>query len=78
MTITLRNNFHNSEVRLRVERLPATLTRSQTTRAIRVLCGLVDCTCGAVRGPQWHGEERLSVTADTDSEGQAVWRIEEI
>jgi len=65
-TITLKNNFHNTSTRLRVTDLTlatdldtetdfvCTITKSQYERAKRKLCGMKDCTCGSVRGPQVH------------------------
>jgi hypothetical protein len=59
--ITLKNNFHNTEIRVRASSV-ATLdlyrgegTKAQraTARRIRTkLCGSSSCTCGIVRGPQ--------------------------
>jgi len=47
--IMLRNEFHNSEVRIRDLGKP---TRNQYRRVRRMLCGMSDCKCGIVRGPQ--------------------------
>ena len=52
--ITLRNDFHNTEVRLRAKRGDR-LTPSQIRRAWETLCGIPGCTCGGPlgeRGPQ--------------------------
>ena len=52
--ITLRNDFHNTEVRLRAS-VGDSLTKSQVTRSRRILCGIKGCKCGgylAERGPQ--------------------------
>jgi len=43
MIITLKNDFHNTEVRLRVPRLPCELSKHQINRAQRELCGMPDC-----------------------------------
>ena len=54
--IALRNNFHNTEVRLRAS-IGDTLTPAQLRRARRELCGTPTCVCGGEageRGPQWH------------------------
>ena len=54
-TITLRNDFHNSEASVRVDDLPHRLSRAQISRLRRELCGSNDCTCGGnlgERGPQ--------------------------
>jgi hypothetical protein len=59
--VTLANNFHNTETRVRTQVLDhgthheITLTKSQMSRAAHVLCGIAGCTCGGpagIRGPQ--------------------------
>lgn len=55
MIITIRNDFHGTESRIRVKALPAVLTDSQVRRVRRELCGMADCRCGGVlnqRGQQ--------------------------
>ena len=67
--ITLKNDFHNTEVSVRTDflshgdgRYSIVLTKSQGTRVRRKLCGLGDsCTCGGVRGPQEHQGHRFFV-----------------
>ena len=54
MKITLRNDFHNTAVRLIVapDKPPSP---SQMRRSRRTLCGIRECTCSGalgVRGPQ--------------------------
>ncbi len=52
--ITIRNDFHNTEVRIRAN-IGEELTWSQIMRARRKLCGIAGCTCGGPcgeRGPQ--------------------------
>jgi len=54
-TVTLRNEFHGSEVTLRVNSMPCELSASQVRRARNTLCGISGCTCGGPlgeRGPQ--------------------------
>jgi len=73
MIVTLRNDFHNTEVDIRVPNLPYTLSNGQMTRIWRVLCGRNDCKCGGVRGKQdvdidW---------GEFDRNGQACCRISE-
>lgn len=58
-TYTIRNDFHNTEVRVRCEGLShiygeCTIrpTIRQLQRIRRVLCGERDCTCGGIRGLQ--------------------------
>lgn len=76
-TITLRNEFHGREVRVRVPKgLPHTLTPSQMRRVRRELCGLSDCTCGIVHGPQWLHGRRLSVYNSGDADGRRTLTIE--
>jgi hypothetical protein len=60
---TLRNDFHNSEVRVRCEGLShihgeceIKLSERQSSRARRELCGITGCTCATqdcgIRGRQ--------------------------
>ena len=72
--ITLRNEFHNTEVGLLVDRDAyhqggADLSRSQILRARRELCGVQGCQCGdelGCRGAQqvWYetGPDGLTAT----------------
>lgn len=50
--VTLRNDFHNSEVNVWAEQLPHETSPYQTKRIRRELCGMADCVCGSIRGPQ--------------------------
>jgi hypothetical protein len=53
-TITLRNDFHGSEVSIRAT-VGQELSLAQVLRARRILCGISGCTCGGnlgERGPQ--------------------------
>ena len=50
MMITLKNNFHSTSVNLRPRN--GRLSPAQMRRARRVLCGLSECQCGGIRGPQ--------------------------
>lgn len=66
-TITLRNDFHNTEVNTRIR--DTRLTRRQLDRIRRSLCGIKGCTCGdslGSRGPQDDPEsvELLRAAAD--------------
>ena len=61
MKLTLTNDFHNTSVNVIVPSLPYTLSERQTRRAMDALCGMGDCTCGSIRGPQYHDSQRLSV-----------------
>ena len=55
---TLKNDFHNTEVTVHARRHPDsqddvyTLSKRQTARVIKELCGINDCCCGDIRGPQ--------------------------
>lgn len=57
-TVTFRNDFHQTEVTLRVvvnDQDFARLSQAQANKAHRVLCGSKSCTCGdeiGRRGPQ--------------------------
>ena len=64
--ITLKNEFHNTETRVRAQ-IGDTLTGNQTYRAARNLCGISDCVCGGEagqRGPQHTDEGRRFVLSD--------------
>lgn len=69
--ITLRNDFHNTEVRVRVKgESPWKLSIGQTRRIDQELCGMTECQCGGIRGPQTvetDGDDvRLYVTYDEE------------
>jgi hypothetical protein len=57
--ITLRNDFHDTETRVRVKLEGMgnpVITKSQARRARRALCGIDTCTCCnaiGLRGPQY-------------------------
>lgn len=67
MKVTIRNNFHNTEVTLEAKNITLEktteyyLSPAQVDKAKRELCGLRGCTCSGVlgqRGPQnWSGEQ---------------------
>ena len=52
MTITLRNDFHNTTAHVQAPALPHRLTPSQERRVRKALCGSRECMCGDIRGPQ--------------------------
>jgi len=72
MIITLKNNFHNTEVRVNVPN-DGELSIGQAKRVRKMLCGSDSCTCGVVRGPQdfpvdwveinscWEGSRRYDI-----------------
>lgn len=58
MKLQLRNDFHNTTATVYA---PVTwhgyhaefqLTESQSLRVSRKLCGIAECACGKIRGPQ--------------------------
>jgi hypothetical protein len=58
-TYTLTNDFHNTHARVRCEGHscePGEITirpnLRQLRRVARELCGMSDCECGSIRGPQ--------------------------
>lgn len=67
-TYTLKNDFHNTEARVRcegraliygagypggiIQACEIRLTKRQLQRVWRTLCGIADCPCGGIRGPQ--------------------------
>ena len=64
--ITLRNEFHNTETRVRAQ-IGDTLSANQADRAARNLCGLYGCVCGGEagqRGPQHTDDGRRFVLSD--------------
>ena len=68
MMITLTNNFHGTSVNLRPRN--GRLSPAQMRRARKVLCGLSECKCGGIRGPQEYDVEG-------DGEGGAIveWNL---
>jgi hypothetical protein len=77
MIVTLRSDFHGTNVDVRVPGLPATLTASQTKRVKRELCGVTGCTCGGVRGRQMANDGNLlDVETTYDSNGAPQLVIE--
>ena len=73
-TYTLRNEFHNTECNVRCEGLShihnvveIQLTKSQTKRVRRALCGIDGCTCAehecGIRGRQYTDEGKRIVVA---------------
>lgn len=64
--IRLQNDFHNTAYCIRVRELPHQLTDSQHRRVERALCGMSDCTCGTISGPQYHDGKRLRVEWEPD------------
>ena len=65
-TVTLRNDFHDTTVDVRVPK-DGRLSMAQVRRIRRELCGIHDCRCGAVRGPQ-------DVEYQPEADGTAIVR----
>ncbi len=64
-TLRLQNDFHGTEVTVRVRaRGPVRLSEGQWRRVRDTLCGSADCTCGVVRGPQDEPLEYLTIGDD--------------
>ena len=76
-TITLTNDFHGTEVRVRA----GSLSVGSVRRARNTLCGLADCTCAqtalGTRGPQRTPDGRRIAINDAQSDGSAEVWIEE-
>ena len=51
MKATLTNDFHNSQVTVRIPE-DGVLSAATTKRVYRELCGSSDCECGGIRGKQ--------------------------
>jgi hypothetical protein len=62
MRITLKNDFHNTEVRLNPKN--EELSTGQVKRAQRVLCGIDDCVCGNTAGMR--GNDNPAIEFNTD------------
>lgn len=69
MLVTLINDFHNTSATIRVDSFPHQLTDAQHRRVMRLLCGMSDCRCGTIRGPQYHNEHRLRIDWEPDIYG---------
>ena len=65
-TIVLKNDFHGTQVRLRVLEFtssqPAILSSSQVDRARRKLCGMAGCTCSGILGQRGKQEVAINFT----------------
>lgn len=48
--LTLKNDFHNTETVVVVK--DGVITARSMQRAFKILCGIKDCQCGGIRGPQ--------------------------
>jgi len=68
MMITLKNNFHGTSVNLRPRN--GRLSPAQMRRARRELCGLSDCQCGGIRGPQ-----EFEIDREPDGGATVEWNL---
>lgn len=71
-TITLRNDFHNTSVTLRMK--SGYPTASQVKRAWNTLCGIKGCTCGDVMGMR--GPQDVKIIGQDYLDGQLVPRFD--
>lgn len=62
MEITLKNNFHNTEATVVVK--GGIIKAAAMKAAERKLCGMKECTCGGVRGPQDYTVEQANADGD--------------
>lgn len=69
ITLTLRNDFHNTTCKIRMRPDQTVLTRSQMRRVRKTLCGMSDCQCGEIRGPQEDFSYSMP-TLDSDVDGE--------
>jgi len=82
MALTLKNDFHETSVRLNITTLPHTLSPGQCRRVRRALCGQLDCTCGVICGRQYDIEWGLLIVTpepnpDEFGKSHHTYRIEE-
>lgn len=71
MLVTLTNDFHNRETRVRVA--GGRVSHRAGLRAWRALCGVDRCTCGGQlgqRGAQYFNGERLEILPDFEAGGE--------
>lgn len=69
---TLRNDFHNTEVSVIVKEGEA-FSATQQRRVRKALCGVYECRCGTIRGPQdihvyetWEGRYMIDSVENQD------------
>lgn len=61
-TITLKNDFHRTECRVRVADIGQSLTKSQLYRVQKSLCGVAECRCGGLS----FNQRQIEATVETD------------
>ena len=70
-TLTIKNDFHQTETKVRAELLnhgmhfETTLSSRQMQRVKKTLCGQKDCTCGGIRGKQLFEGKKLVINLFT-------------
>lgn len=62
--ITLKNDFHNTEVRLNPRN--ENLSAWQIKKAYKTLCGMDDCTCSDDMGMRGHDNPEVELNVDWD------------
>lgn len=70
---TIRNDFHNTEVAVRVPD-DGVLSPSQVRRVRSKLCGMPDCKCGGVLGER--GRQDVEVVYIEGPDGKGIVRVE--
>lgn len=63
--ITLTNNFHNTEVKLRAK-AGDILAPAQIRRCRQALCGISGCTCGGNLGERGRQEVEIVATGENE------------
>ena len=72
MMVTLRNDFHNSQTRVRLGE-SGKLTQCQVERARRALCGVPTCLCSGPLGTR--GPQDVAITISYNAFGDAVFAL---
>ena len=70
MLITLSNDFHRTQVTLRVVELGRPLSKNQIRRARQTLCGHDGCLCGGVLGER--GEQPVEIILELEESEKIV------
>ena len=71
--ITLKNNFHNTETKIRAQ-VGDTLTEIQAKRIERRLCPYPECGCTPVRGKQEYNLEAIGLEWDVNIE-RTIYKV---
>jgi len=62
-TISLKNDFHNSEVLLYIAD-GKNISKGQVKKTWKTLCGIKGCTCGNELGMRGYGNPQIEVRQD--------------